>query len=85
MNDILRLVEQHVRESRAELVHIEHARDRLVQHLDEMGRLLQHLDEIDRQHAAAPLARAGQDRGLMGRLRAVGLQVEQTLGAVFTK
>ncbi len=82
MSDILRLVEQHVREARAEADHIELARNRLIRHLDEIERLLPHLDEMAGESAAAASEQAEPRKGLTGTLQAVGLQLEQALGSV---
>ena len=85
MNDILGLVEQHVRESRAELAGIAHASERVVRHLEEIDRLMRRTERMKQPSAAAASAHDENGKGLTGTLQAVGLQLEQTLGAVLVK
>ena len=85
MNDLLGLVEQHVRESRAELADIEHASGRLVRHLDEIDRLLRQLGTTENPVAAGASAQDAHGKGLTGKLQAVGLQLDiQVLGAKYS-
>lgn len=85
MNDLLGLVEQHVRESRAELADIEHASGRLVRHLDEIDRLLRQLGTTENPVAAGASAQDVHGKGLTGKLQAVGLQLDKALGSVLVK
>jgi len=100
MDEITKLVEQHIRESESHLLHIDelmerarvaHAKapaasdlvERLAQIRQDRDRLAGELDEIRRQpvHDWPKLVKRGE--GLKGVLKAVGLQLEQVLAAVF--
>ncbi len=100
MDEITKLVEQHIRESESHLLYIDELMERarvaqarapvasdlearLVQIRQDRDRLAGELEEIRRQpvHDWPKLAKRGE--GLTGVLKAVGLQLEQILAAVF--